>query len=287
MPKRAQKTDAEGVLDESLPEVALGDGPCLVVDSSDRDRRVLVELLAEVGADLFVVEAPTQRIALSLVRQVRHIAVAWLSLALPDGNALPVIQALNRFHFGTPAFVFDGAPRPLVTAACAANPTGWLTKPLTAETLLESIRAAGARKAEAIERISSSTEFDFGGRGSIELVRSRAAEAGLTGQSLEAFLLHCVGMSRQEVKARMGITESTYQKHRSQMIRCAVSLGYGRDPNAMAAGLVHEAACHLGERLADAEQRAWHFERLALGLSTPPSGLKMAVRAASRNRRSG
>ena len=65
--------------------------------------------------------------------------------------------------------------------------------------------------------------------------------AGLTGAPLDMFMVQLGGLTREEVKARLDIAESTYQKHRNAVIKVAYALGYQGDPNALAVGLLREA----------------------------------------------
>ena len=98
----------------------------------------------------------------------------------------------------------------------------------------------GTRGAERERERERAEPFDEDAQ-ILAVVRERLISAGLTGAAFEMFMTQLGGLTRAEVQAHLDIRESTYQKHRREVIRVAYVLGYEGDPNALAIGLLRDA----------------------------------------------
>jgi two-component system OmpR family response regulator len=124
----------------------------LVVDD-DPTIRLLVKKLLEEGG--FAVDEADTGEAGRVLAMVNEYDAIILDLVLPDGNGIPLVQALRRKSLATPVLVLTGNhDKEAVVLALDAGADDFLTKPIDFDVFKARIRAlvrrGGARRTESL-----------------------------------------------------------------------------------------------------------------------------------------
>jgi len=124
----------------------------LVVDDDPTIRLLVTTLLQEGGFAVDTADTGESGRVLAMVNDYDAIV---LDLALPDGNGIPLVQALRRKSRDTPVLVLTGnTDRSAVVMALDAGADDYLTKPVDFEVFKARIRAlvrrGGARRTEQL-----------------------------------------------------------------------------------------------------------------------------------------
>jgi DNA-binding response OmpR family regulator len=124
----------------------------LVVDD-DPTIRLLVRKLLEEGG--FAVDDADTSESGRVLAMVNEYDVIVLDLVLPDGNGIPLVQAMRRKSLATPILVLTGnTDREAVVMALDAGADDYLTKPIDFDVFKARIRAlvrrGGAKRTETL-----------------------------------------------------------------------------------------------------------------------------------------
>ncbi len=124
----------------------------LVIDDDPTIRVLVTKLLEEGGFAVDTADTTESGRVLAMVNDYDAII---LDLSLPDGNGIPLVQALRRKSRDTPVLVLTGnTDKAAVVMALDAGADDYLTKPIDFEVFKAHVRAlvrrGGARRTEAL-----------------------------------------------------------------------------------------------------------------------------------------
>jgi DNA-binding response OmpR family regulator len=124
----------------------------LVIDDDPTIRLLVTKLLQEVGFAVDTADLGESGRVLAMVNDYDAIV---LDLSLPDGNGIPLVQALRRKSRDTPVIVLTGnTDKAAVVMALDAGADDYLTKPVDFDVFKARIRAlvrrGGARRTEQL-----------------------------------------------------------------------------------------------------------------------------------------
>jgi len=124
----------------------------LVVDDDPTIRLIVQRLLEEGGFAVDTADTGESGRVLAMVNDYDAIV---LDLVLPDGNGIPLVQALRRKSMDTPVIVLTGnTDKSAVVMALDAGADDYLTKPIDFDVFKARIRAlvrrGGARRTEQL-----------------------------------------------------------------------------------------------------------------------------------------
>jgi len=124
----------------------------LVVDDDPTIRLLISRLLEEGGFAVDIAETGESGRVLAMVNDYDAII---LDLVLPDGNGIPLVQALRRKSLATPVLVLSGeTDKKTMVLALDAGADDYITKPIDFDEFRARVRAlvrrGGARRTEQL-----------------------------------------------------------------------------------------------------------------------------------------
>jgi FixJ family two-component response regulator len=129
-----------------------------------------------------------------------------LDVALPDGNGIELQQQLNTGDHPPIIFLTGSCDVPTTVRAIKAGAVDFLTKPCRKADLVAAIETAIAQDREVrAERV--------------ERMRLKYRHSRLTPREREVLPLVVGGLRNKQAAAKLGISETTLQIHRSRVMR--------------------------------------------------------------------
>jgi DNA-binding NarL/FixJ family response regulator len=177
----------------------------MVADDHHVVRQGLVALLKTVPDFQVVTEAADGREAIDRYDQTRP-DVALMDLRMPNLGGVEAIAQIRQKHPSARVIVlttFDGDED--IYRAIQAGAKGYLLKGMSAEELIDAIRAVHAGKS----RIPSSVA---------EKLADRMSGPGLTGRELEVLKGIVAGRSNKEIGNDLSISEATVKTHINNLL---------------------------------------------------------------------
>jgi len=199
----------------------------MVADDHHVVRQGLVALLKTVPDLQVVIEAADGQEAVELYDQNRP-DVALMDLRMPRLGGVEAITQIRSKHPGARVIVlttFDGDED--IYRAMQAGAKGYLLKGMSAEELIDAIRAVHAGKA----RIPSIVA---------EKLADRMSGPGLTSRELEVLKGIVAGRSNREIGAELSISEATVKTHINNLLgKLGVADRTQAATTALQRGIVH------------------------------------------------
>jgi FixJ family two-component response regulator len=130
-----------------------------------------------------------------------------LDVSLPDLNGLDLQQQIGDRRKDMPIIFITGyGDVPMTVRAMKAGAVEFLTKPFGDEVLLDAVRGALRRSADAL-----------GTAADAQALQSRYA--GLSSREREVMALVVTGLMNKQVGGKLGISEITVKAHRGRVMR--------------------------------------------------------------------
>jgi len=174
-----------------------------IVDGDAAIREALEELLT--STDMCVVTCASARDYLRVLRPDLPSCLI-LDVGLPDGSGIDLQRQLSTGDHPPIIFLTSAGDIPTSVRAIKAGAIDFLTKPCRKADLLAAIETAIAQdchvRAERVER-----------------VRLRQRHSCLTPREREVLPLVVDGLPNKQAAAKLGISETTLQIHRSRVMR--------------------------------------------------------------------
>ncbi|MGE0766634.1 MAG: response regulator transcription factor [Hyphomicrobiaceae bacterium] len=174
-----------------------------IVDDDARLREALTELLAAIGWQAAAFGSAGEY--LSFPRPSLP-ACLILDVELPDINGLDFQKQISAGDHPPIVFLTGHGDIPLSVRAIKHGAVDFLTKPFTEQSLLAAIRSAIERDGIAREQRS-------------EIERLQQRFASLTPRERDVLPLVVSGLLNKQAAAMLGISEVTFQIHRSKIMR--------------------------------------------------------------------
>ena len=183
--------------------MALADHLVLIVDDDIRVREALQDLLAASGLRSAVFASAAEYIAYPIPDVP---ACLILDVELPDINGLELQRQIGSGYHPPIIFITGHGNIPSSVRAIKAGALDFLTKPFDHEELLRLVRAALEQDRE--RRIEQA---------GLDALRQRFES--LTPREREVLPLVVSGLLNKQAAAELGISEVTYQIHRTNVMR--------------------------------------------------------------------
>lgn len=179
----------------------------LIVDDHPVIRVGLRQLLA--GGDVQVVAEATDGLDAIETLKKHKVDVVLLDVRMPVCDGLGCLEQLRSIEPTLPVLMFSGYANPsFIAKAIALRASGYLTKDVDRETLLETIRKAAAGSAvwspEDVHRASSPTE---------EPHPEAELEIPLTKRESEVLKQLAFGQTNKQIAQTLGISYETVKEH--------------------------------------------------------------------------
>lgn len=182
--------------------MSAGDHIVFIVDDDRRMREALCELLESVGMRAVAFGSAADYLAHP---RPDLPACLVLDIALPDVNGLEVQTQIANEHHPPIVFVTGHGDIPSSVRAIKRGAVDFLTKPFSEPALMQAIHAAIAQdRAARLERAE------------VDALRRRLAS--LTPREREVLPLVTSGLLNKQAAAELGISEITFQIHRSKVM---------------------------------------------------------------------
>ncbi|MFI5297129.1 MAG: response regulator [Polyangiales bacterium] len=175
--------------------------PLLIVDD---DPLVLRALHREFRRYAEILEASTVTQALVLLAATPRWRGAIVDYRLPDGNGVAVLAAFRCVAATAPVLMLSGFHEPDVINAASQHGACYAVKPAPIETL----RAFG-------DRLEAEAPIDLIG----PVVSELASEFHLTPGEERVLRIAATGVSRESLRARLGITDNTLKSAIRSIVR--------------------------------------------------------------------
>lgn len=131
---------------------------------------------------------------------------AVLDIRMPGMDGMQLQQELNRRNIRLPIIFLTGhGDIPLSVKAVKAGAVDFLTKPVTRESLLSSVRSAILESQRLIDQMANGRD-----------AKSRLAD--LTDREREVMALAVAGSPNKEIARRLGISHRTVEIHKSKIM---------------------------------------------------------------------
>lgn len=177
----------------------------MVADDHQVVRQGLVALLKTVPDLQVVTEAADGQEAIERYHQLRP-DVALMDLRMPRLGGVEAITQIRRQHPGARVIVlttFDGDED--IYRAIQAGAKGYLLKGMSAEELIDAIRAVHAGKSRIPSMVA-------------EKLADRMSGPGLTSRELEVLTAIVAGRSNKEIGTDLSISEATVKTHINNLL---------------------------------------------------------------------
>ena len=189
----------------------------LVVDDHPLVRDAMAHLVAQLGADVEVFEAPDCAAGLQLAGAHRDLDLVLLDLNLPGLRGIPALERFRQDYPGAPVVIVSMfRDRDTINEAIRRGAVGFLPKSSSRETMVNALRlvlsgsvyvpAEAAIGEERPERASA-----------LAHVRN-AAELGLTARQGQVLALVMKGCSNKQICRDLGLAERTVKGHMSALL---------------------------------------------------------------------
>ena len=174
-----------------------------IVDGDPGIREALEELLTSAG--VCVVACASARDYLRVLRPDLPSCLI-LDVGLPDGSGIDLQRQLSTGDHPPIIFLTGASDIPTSVRAIKAGAVDFLTRP--------------CRKADLLAAIEAAIALDCHGRAErLEGVRLRQRHGRLTPREREVLPLIVGGLLNKQAAAKLGISETTLQIHRSRVMR--------------------------------------------------------------------
>ena len=138
--------------------------------------------------------------------QNASLGCAILDIRMPGMDGIQLQQELNRRNIQLPVIFLTGhGDIPMSVKAIKAGAVDFLTKPVTRESLLSSVRTAIMESQRLIRELANGQD-----------AKSRLAE--LTEREREVMALAIAGAPNKEIARRLGISHRTVEIHKSKIM---------------------------------------------------------------------
>jgi FixJ family two-component response regulator len=175
-----------------------------VVDDDVSVREALEALIREAGWQPRVFESAREFLHQPAVKSPSCLI---LDVSLPDLNGLDLQQQIADQRKDMPIIFITGyGDVPMTVRAMKAGAVEFLTKPFGDEILLDAVRGALQRSADAL-----------GSAADTQALQSRYA--GLSSREREVMALVVTGLMNKQVGGKLGISEITVKAHRGRVMR--------------------------------------------------------------------
>jgi DNA-binding NarL/FixJ family response regulator len=214
----------------------------LVVDDHPLVRDAMVNVVAQLGGEVEVLQAADCLSGLDAARDHPDLDLVLLDLNLPGLRGIPALERFRREHPAAPVVVLSMfRDRDTVTEAIRHGAMGFIPKSSSRETIINALRLVLAGSvylppdAVGDATVDETTMAVLSGQG-----RSVAA-LGLTERQGQVLALVMKGKSNKEICRELGLAERTVKAHltavlnalkvtsRTQAVIAAVKLGLAAD----------------------------------------------------------
>ena len=180
-----------------------GDALVYIVDDDVRVREALTELLASAGLQCLAFGSVDEYLR-HPQPQVPGCLV--LDVQMPDINGLDFQNELNSTGHVPIVFITGHGDIPMSVRAIKAGALDFLTKPFSDEAILRAVRGAIELDRKAAEERA-------------DLARLTLRYSSLTPRERDVLPLIVAGLLNKQAAAELGISEVTFQIHRSNVMR--------------------------------------------------------------------
>lgn len=189
----------------------------LVVDDHPLVRDAMSQLVAQLGGDIAVLQAPDCAAGLEAARAHSDIDLVLLDLNLPGLRGIPALERFRQDHPATPVVIVSMfRDRETVNEAIRLGAMGFIPKSSSRETIVNALRLI---LAGSVYVPPEAAPGENGREDAPPLVHARSAtELGLTPRQGQVLALLMKGRSNKHICRDLGLAERTVKAHMSAVL---------------------------------------------------------------------
>ncbi|MDB5923523.1 MAG: bacterial regulatory s, luxR family protein [Betaproteobacteria bacterium] len=189
----------------------------LVVDDHPLVRDAMSQLVAQLGGDITVLEAPDCAAGLEAAKTHSDIDLVLLDLNLPGLRGIPALDRFRQQHPAMPVVIVSMfRDRETVNEAIRRGAMGFIPKSSSRDTIVNALRLILAGSVYVPPEAATA---DAGLEDAPRLTHARsAAELGLTARQGQVLALLMKGRSNKQICRELGLAERTVKAHMSAVL---------------------------------------------------------------------
>jgi len=189
----------------------------LVIEDHILVREALVSALSHLGFPCQFSVASCGKDALALIENSKEFDLVLVDLMLPDMSGFSLVSVLAHRFPTVPVVVVSAlADEASVKRALKAGAAGFLSKSMSSDQLIESIRTLLAGGVVVADGAAVAPPVRYGKKRSME---SAAEQFGLTTAQTRVMELMVEGRTNREIAEMLGLAEGTIKVHCSAILR--------------------------------------------------------------------
>jgi len=188
----------------------------LVIDDHPLVRDAMAHLVAHLGGDVDVLEAPDCAAGLALARAHADIDLVLLDLNLPGLRGIPALERFRREHPAAPVVIVSAfRNRDTVNDAIRRGAMGFIPKSSSRQTIVNALRLVLSGSVYVPPEAAADSVAD---EAPALAHAANAADLGLTARQGQVLALLMKGRSNKEICRELGLAERTVKAHMSAVL---------------------------------------------------------------------